>query len=188
MRYAKKNKGKIVEAYELGAGTEMEKRLIAEGVIQVDEDGTYRLFSKEAVNGTGQAAKAGDFFKVNKEDEKIFAYPNERKWFLENHRYLGDNEFEQVCKPLLIWMKDDPPCEEIRFLLRTERLRIDSGNKEKYYNAELWGTMLSAPDDAVILFYNVIRDKDGQIRDISYNFVDKEIFERDYTVCADQSG
>ncbi len=187
MRYAVKNKGKIVKAYELGAGTEMEKRLIAEGVIQLAEDGSYRLFSKEAVNGTGQKAKAGDFLTVDVEGEKIFAYPNERGWFFENHRHLGGDEYEQVCKPLPIWTKDDPLCKEICFLLGSKQLRIDERNNEKYYNAELWGSLLSAPDDAVIVFYNVERDKDGQIRDISFNFVDKEIFERDYTVCTDQS-
>ena len=188
MKYAVKNKGKIVKAYELGAGTEMEKRLIAEGVIRLEEDGTYRLFSKEAVNGVGQMAKTGYFFKVDIEDERFFAYPNGRRWFLENHRHLGGDEYEQVGKPLPIWTKDDPPCEEICFLIGSKRLSLDKENKEKYYNAELWGTMLSAPDDAVIIFYDVVRDGNGKIQEICFNFVDKEIFERDYTVCSDQRG
>ena len=181
MRYAMKNKGKIVKAYELGDGTEMEHRMIREGAIQRIDQYTYRLFSKEAVNGTGQEAKAGDYFKVNEEDGKFYAYPNERAWFLQNHRHRKGDEYEQKCFPLPVWAKGDPACEAINYLLDSGRLCIDEGNREKYYNAELWGTMLSAPEDAVIVFYS-IDQQNGQIQNIGFNFVDRKTFDRDYTV------
>ena len=41
MRYAVKNKGNLVRAYELGAGSEMEKLLIEEGSICMQADGSY---------------------------------------------------------------------------------------------------------------------------------------------------
>ena len=62
MRYAVKSKKKIVKAYRLGAGSQMEAQLIREGAIRRREDGSYELFSQEAVNGRGEAARTGDYF------------------------------------------------------------------------------------------------------------------------------
>ena len=46
MKYAMKNKGKMVHAYRLGDDTPMERLLLQEGVIQKQSDGSYQLFSR----------------------------------------------------------------------------------------------------------------------------------------------
>ena len=184
MRYAVKNKGNLVRAYELGAGTEMERLLIEEGSIRREADGSsYRLFSQEAVNGEGQLARAGDFFKVDTVNGRHYPYPNRRDWFLERHIPLGGDRYEQRVVPVSIWTKDDPPCDAVDALLASGRLRIDPDDSGRYFNAVLWGTPLSAAEDAVIVFHKLERDKNGTIRQLSFNFVERQIFERDYTVC-----
>ena len=56
MKYAVKNKKKVVLAYPLGSGHPMEAMLIEERAIR-----SYALFSQEAVHGQGQLAQAGDY-------------------------------------------------------------------------------------------------------------------------------
>lgn len=182
MRYAKKNNGKIVKAYELGANSEMEKILITEGTIRKAEDGSYTLFSQEAVNGQGEHAQSGDFFKVDEINGKHYPYPNNRIWFLKNHRHLNGDEYEQISIPVMIWERTDPMCEEIEYLLNSGRLIIDAEEKKHYYNAFIWGAMLSAADDAVVVLYSTARDEQGNISDVVFNFVDRKSFERDYDV------
>ncbi len=77
-----KKHGKAVRAYELGAGTEAEQRMIAEGKILVHPDGSYELFSQET-DQHGEHAKAGDFFKIDSSDQP---YPNARAYFMSNQR------------------------------------------------------------------------------------------------------
>ena len=183
MRYAVKNKGKFVRAYELGAGSEMEKLLIEEGAIREQADGSFRLFSQEAVNGEGQLADRGDFFKVDTVDGRHYPYPNRRDWFLENHTPLGEDLYEQRFSPMPIWTKDDPPCDVVDWLLASGRLRLNPQDSERYYNAVLWGSPLSAAEDAVIVFHKLKRDENGKPTNLSFNFVDRSIFEQDYTLC-----
>ena len=68
-----------VQAWELGAGSETEKRMIQARKIIPHPDGTYEVFSQECKNGKGQIANAGDYFKV---DATGSPYPNERAFFL----------------------------------------------------------------------------------------------------------
>ena len=183
MRYAIKNRGKLVCAYELGTGTEMEHLLIEEGAIRREPDGSYRLFSQEAVNGKGQTAQKGDFFKVDTVDGRHYPYPNKRAWFLERHIPIGGDSYEQLALPIPIWMKGDPPYDAVDVLLADGRLRIDADSKDSYYNAMLWGASLSAAEDAVIVFHRLERDENGSPVNISFNFVERSIFARDYTLC-----
>ena len=78
MRYAVKNKGKIVNAYCLGQSSGMEQELIRLGRIRLLPDGAYELMSQEAKNGTGQRADAGDYFKVDEVEGVYYPYPNSR--------------------------------------------------------------------------------------------------------------
>ncbi len=183
MRYAIKNKGKLVRAYELGTGTEMERLLIEEGAIRHEPDGSYRLFSQEAINGEGQTAQKGDFFKVDNVGGRHYPYPNKRDWFLERHIPLGGDCYEQRGFPVPIWTKDDPPCDAVDSLLRSGKLRIDPDDSGRYFNAVLWGAPLSAAEDAVIVFHRLERDENGSPVNISFNFVERSIFARDYTLC-----
>ena len=50
------------------------------------------------------------------------------------------------------------------------------------YRARLWGAELSAPRDAVLVFYRVERDEGGAIVDMRYNFVAREEFDKSYRI------
>lgn len=182
MKYAVKSKKKVVKAYPLGAGHPMEALLIEEGAIRRLPDGSYELFSQEAVNGRGQIARAGDYFKVDTIDGRHFPYPNDREYFLNNHIHLSGDAYEQVNKPLLIWQRDDEPMEEVRWLVDRGRLILKAQDPAHFFNAFLWGADLSAAADATLVFYNVHRDESGAITDISFNFVAKAEFEANYVI------
>lgn len=182
MKYAVKSKKKIVKAYPLGAGHPMEAALIEEGAIRRLPDGSYELFSQEAVNGHGQIAFPGDYFKVDTVDGRHFPYPNSREFFLSNHTCLQDDEYAQVNKPLLIWQAGDDPIEEVRWLVDTGRLTLRPQDPAHFFNAFLWNADLSAASDATLVLYSVDRDAQGVITDISFNFVAKAEFEDSYMV------
>lgn len=185
MRYAVKSKKKIVKAYRLGAGSQMEAQLIREGAIRRREDGSYELFSQEAVNGRGEAACTGDYFKVDTVDGRHYPYPNSREYFEENHIALGGDEYEQKSRPLAFWQASDPMCEEIRYLVDQGKLILKPEDPEHYFNAFLWGAWLSAARDAAVIFYSVDRDGTGGIADISFNFVAAKEFEESYEILPD---
>jgi len=178
MRKAIKNKGKIVSAYELGAGSAMECKLIKEGKIVLHADGKYELYSKEAVNGSGQIAQKGDYFKLSADG---FPYPNDRSYFIENHRHLEADTYEQKVFPQYAWSANDEMCPEIQFLIDNRGLVLDKTNPGKYFNAPLWGTDESAPIDAVLMFYDITYNTQNEICDATFNFVAIEDFTRDYS-------
>lgn len=183
MRYAVKSKKKIVKAYCLGAGSDMEATLIREGAIKKRQDGTYELFSQEAVNGTGEIAKAGDYFKVDIVDGRHYPYPNSKQFFEENHIHIAGDEYEQKEKPLAFWKAEDPMCEEIQYLIRNGRLTLKQEDPERYFNAFLWGADLSAAKDATVVFYNIDKNEEGEITDISFNFVAAKDSNENYRIC-----
>lgn len=170
---------KSVRAYCLGAETRTEQKLVTEGKIKRHKDGRYELFSQEAVNGVGEFAVAGDFFKV---DSSGFPYPNGREWFLAHHIHIGGDEYLQRPEPLKAWTVDEPMCEEIEFLLVHGRLAICREETEHYFRAFLWGAPLGAKEDAVVVFYRVDKDPDGNILDIEFNFLAREEFEKTYRI------
>lgn len=179
MRYAMKRQGKRVRAWELGAGSPMEREMLRQGKIRLTREG-YELYSREAVNGQGQMAASGDYFKV---DDGGYPYPNDREWFCANHRHLAGDEYEQLPRPLAIWDAEDGENELIHWLTDGGRLTIRRDDPERYFNAYLWGAELSAAKDATVVFYSVERDDSGKIADVSFNFVASEEFRRNYTLC-----
>lgn len=183
MRYAVKSKKKIVKAYCLGAGSTMEEMLIAEGAIKKREDGTYELFSQEAVNGSGEIADIGDYFKVDTVNGRHFPYPNSREFFEENHTFIAEDEYEQKNKPLAFWQASDPMCDEIRYLIQNGKLTLKPEDPAHYFNAFLWGANLSAAKDAAVVFYKIDKNESGEITDISFNFVAAEEFDASYEIC-----
>lgn len=176
MRWAKKKLVRL-QAWQLGTNTIMERKLIEEGRIIKRDDGQYELFSLEATRGTGEIARAGDYFKV---DATNCPYPNEKAKFERTHRRLEGDWYEQISVPVHIWTADEPVCEEINFLLSTGRLQIHSGDPQHYFSAKLWGTEETAPRDAVVVFYSVERDGSGTIHSIDFNFVVKDVFDETY--------
>ena len=175
-----KNKGKQVMAYRLGTDHPVIKALTEEGKIVEIGDGRYSVFSQEAVNGGigGQIAMAGDWIKI---DSKGFPYPNERKFFEENHRHIEGDVFEQIPQPLLAWDAGHEMCPEILFLVEKKGLIIDESSSDRRYSAELWGTTEVAAEDAVIVFYSISYDEAGKVIDAEFNFVAHEEFEKAYS-------
>lgn len=188
MRYAKKYKPNPVHAYELGAGTEMERLLREKAVICLEEDGSYRLFSKEAVNGVGELARPGDYFKVEQEGERYYAYPNCREWFLRHHTPLGGDLYQQHSEALPIWRREDPPCEAVEALLAEGVLQLHPEDTEHYFRASLHGAPLSAAEDAVLVFHELTRDGRGTIRDLQFDFIERKVFDQYYTLCETPDG
>lgn len=179
-----KKQGKTVKAYCLGTESPEIVRLIREGKIISLGSGFYELMSQEAVTGDsghGELAKAGDFVKL---DSAGFPYPNDRDFFIANHRHISGDNYEQIPKPLFAWTIEEPMCPEIEFLLRENRLQIQEEYQNKCFSAILWGTLESAAKDAVVVFYDVTKDSKGSICDISFNFVARDEFEKTYNVIA----
>ena len=173
-----------VRAWQLGAGTEMEKEMVAQGKIKRRNDGAYEVFSMEATGETGQIAKAGDYFKL---DDSGKPYPNDKAFFESNHESLGGEWYLQKARPLRIWRADLPMEEPIRFLLDQKTLVIDPDHPDRYFSAQIWGTLETAAQDAVIILWDVQRDGQGQIRHVEFSFVDRRIFGQTYRIL-DESG
>lgn len=175
-----KQTGKTVKAYCLGRGSSMEQQMIAEGKIRRYPDGSYELFSRESVNQSGQKAQIDDYFKV---DSSGYPYPNTKEFFEKNHvKQKEADTHMQMPAPLQAWTIAEPECEEITWLKQKGKLMVNDADKDKYFSAFLWGTLLSTPKDSVIVFYNVTRDEAGQITDIDFNFVARDEFERTYDI------
>ena len=177
MRKAVKKAGSEVCAYQLGKRSDMELQLMAEGKIREAEDGSYELFSQEAVNGQGELARAGDYFKV---DGQGYPYPNTREFFEERHKKIGENRYVQIPFPVDVWAKGEPEDEVIRYLLDNRLITINRSDRERYFNACLWGASLSAAIDAAVVIYDVERDAGGEIKSVDFNFVAREEFDRTY--------
>ena len=174
-----KNNGKRVFAYMLGSSHPVIDALIEDGRIIPHDDGTYEIMSLEAVNGSGQIARSGDYLKL---DFSGNPYPNDREFFQKNHWHIEGDEYEQIPKPLLAWSIDEPVSKEVAFLILHKDLVLDLTSHDKFFTAPLWGTIESSPRDSVLVFYSVTRDDDGSIVDADFNFVARDVFEKTYSV------
>ena len=175
-----KKPGGLVNAYRLGDSNETIDRLMEQGRIRRISEDAYEIFSQEAVNGKGETARGGDYIKI---DSGGFPYPNDREFFLANHRPAGGDQYEQIPRQMDAWTVSEPMCPEIDYLLRNGKLFIHADDPDRFYTARLWGTDLSAARDAVVVFYSVDRDGSGEIRNIIFNFVAKEEFDKTYDIC-----
>lgn len=177
-----KNKGETVCAYQLGSGHAVLKKLMAQGKIKNLGFGRYEVFSQEALNGRsghGQLAEKGDWIKI---DAEGCPYPNKKEYFEENHRYVEADIYEQMPKTLYAWTADCGMCDEIAFLIAKKGLKIEKDSYERFYAAYLWGTLEIANRDAVVIFYNIIYAKNGDVIDAEFNFVEKSEFDRTYRI------
>ena len=170
-------KGTIQKACRLGEESPLLEQLLREGKIIQTTPGEYQVFSIETDGKHGQIAHDGDFVKV---DAKGNAYPNSADFFLEKHMQIGENTYMQKPQRLSAWDADEPMCDEIAFLMQQKGLVIDRSSQERYFSAPLWGTMLYAARDAVILFYSITRDENGLITDADFNFAERGVFTQTY--------
>lgn len=178
MHTAVKIQGKQVFAWTLGKNSEKEKQLIADGKIVMCADGSYELFSQEALSGHGEKARAGDWFKV---DSKGFPYPLNASFFEKNHRHIEGDRFEQIPRPVNVWFCGDEIDDLIRFIMERKSMEINPDNPDAYFSAPLWGTILTAKKDAAVVIYSIKREE-NTITDIDFNFVEREEFEKTYRI------
>lgn len=176
-----KNKGKTVEAYQLGSDNPVIKALMDDGKIYDIGNGRYEIHSQEAVNGDsgGEKAMDGDWVKI---DSKGCPYPNKKEYFETNHRRIEGDTFEQLPKLLSAWDAKLEICPEITFLVEKKGLIIDETSSERRYIAELWETTEVAAEDAMLVFYSVSYGMAGNITDCDWNFVERSEFDRTYSV------
>ncbi len=179
MRVIKKE-GKHVRAWRLGSDSPVLSGLLEAGLIRKRAGGVYEVFSREAVNGSGQLAREGDYIKLDSEGHP---YPNSAEFFLANHRQLCGDEYEQLPKPLEAWELTEKETDVIRFLREHKGLEIRPEEEARCFTAPLWGTLESAARDAVLVFYSVERDADGAVTDVDFNFVARSEFEKSYRCC-----
>ncbi len=177
MMKVRKQEGKTVRAYRLGEPSEQMDAWMTQGLIRSDGDGRWRIRSREAEEG--EAAADGDYVKM---DSSGVPYPNTAEFFEQNHRHVGGDEYVQIPKTLDAWCIEEGMCPEIRFLMEHRGLVIDEADEQAYFRAPLWGDMLTAAKDAVIVFYSLSRDDAGAPVDADFNFVARDEFERIYEV------
>ena len=181
MMRVKKRQDILIRACRLGDGSPLERELLESGGLRISPNG-YEVFSQEAQNGAGEVAQPGDYVKI---DSAGVPYPNDRAFFEAGHIHVEGEFYRQITKPLNAWQAGDEPCEVIDFLRGTGRLVINENDPGRYFSAFLWGAPLSAARDAVVVFYTVKRDPDGNIQDVNFNFVERKEFERTYEVLGD---
>lgn len=183
----KKKTGKPVHAYPLGKPHPALDRLILEGKLICHENGIYEIFSQEARSGKGQVARDGDYVKI---DSAGYPYPNEKAHFKANHLPIEgtDHTYEQLSQTLHAWLSTEPMCPEVCFLIEHKNLKLDPDKPEAFFTAPLWGTVETADKNAALVFYSIIRSREGDIVDADFNFVCREEFDKTYDIiCSDAS-
>ncbi len=166
----------------LGEGSELEQTLMIRGVLLAKADGSYEVRTRESGENAGEAAKAGDFVKL---DSGGFPYPVSRDTFLRNHRLTAEG-YVQIPRVLQAWTLEEAPSPALNWLLAQDRLQLDPQDPAHTFQAELWGTRLTAPRDAVLVFYKILTGDDGEIRDVDFNFVVREVFSESYEILSDE--
>ena len=179
MHWVMKTATKQVYAWRLGEHSAIEEQLLHSGKLVHRPDGTYEVFSYEATGAVGEVAQPGDYFKV---DNTGCPYPINRESFERTHRQIGDDLFEQLAEPLQAWTSEEPISEEIDYLMKEKGLELHPETPDQFFRAPLWGTLLTAAKDAVLVFYHTNRDKSGKINDADYNFVARTEFNMTYRV------
>lgn len=178
----KKKHGKIVKAYRLGDRHPILEGLMNQKKIVAAEDGSFEVFSQEAVqsgSGHGQKAENGDWIRL---DSKGFPYPCKHDWFQENMLPAGGDDYEQIPKALSAWTADQEMCPEVEFLIREKGLKLNEGDFNKFFSAILWGNPEAADRNAVLVFYSISYADDGRVTDADFNFVTREEFDLNYNI------
>lgn len=176
MRKAIKS-GIPMEAYPLDSTAPKMQQLLKEGKIRKVNHQQYAVYSQEAINGEGEIAQAHDYVKI---DNSGYPYPNKKEWFESRHTRVGENLYLQNPIEVLVWQAWDPVSEEIDYLIQSGKLILNKEDESHYYNSFLFGANLSAPITAYLVIFSVERAEDGNIRNIDFNFVAADYFEKYY--------
>lgn len=170
-----RKKERIVQAYCLGETHPKLDELIGKGYIRQIDEAHWRVFSREASDG--EIACSGDYIKV---DSAGRPYPNDRMYFRMNHRHLGGDDYRQISRPLYVWDREEDMCKEVLFAIEHKGLVIDENSENACFRAPLWGDLQTAAEDAVIIFDEVKKALDQTIEDVSFHFVARDEFDRNY--------
>lgn len=165
------------EAYRLDSTAPRMLQLIEEGKIKRLSHQQYAVYSQEAINGAGEIVEAHDYVKI---DNLGYPYPNKKEWFESRHTRVGENLYLQIPTEVLVWQTSDPVSEEIDYLIQSGKLKLNKEDESHYYNSFLFGANLSAPKTAYLVIFSVERGDDGKIKNIDYNFVAADYFEKNY--------
>ena len=176
--YVQKKNTKI-QAWRLGDGSSKEKELMAKKAILLREDGTYELFSREAMGKTGEIARAGDYFKV---DSSGLPYPNEGLTFEKTHRHIDGDWYLQKNPVLFAWTTGQPVNDAVQYLFDQKLVVLHEDDPSRYCSAILWGTEEWAAKDDIIVFYQIQRDDQENILQIDFNFVERSEFQKTYEI------
>lgn len=163
-----------IRAFELGNGDALEEELIKQGLL-IKHDGFYEVHSLEALK-KGEKAYPGDYVKI---DQSGSPYPNARQRFIDYHIQIEGHIYSQKPLELYSWTYDQKKDDVIEYLLEKEKLKINIDSFDNYYQADIWGTTLSAKKTDIILIYDVIRDG-SQIVKVDFNLIDRDEFEKTY--------
>lgn len=172
-----RNKAAVWYAFRVEENDPIKNELIRKGWIKENEDGRLEVFSREASEGSGELASPGDYIKI---DSSGRPYPNKREYFETKHRHIGGNYYKKLPVEYEAWAAGDEIGPEMQFLIEKKGLILDADCQEKYFRAPIWGSVLCAAKDAVLVFYKIERDEDGKIRDIDFNFVARDEFDKTY--------
>ena len=80
------------------------------------------------------------------------------------------------------WTMDQPMCPEVEFLQQKKGLILSRDDFAHAFSAPLWGTIESAPGDAVLVFYSITYSEDHTVTDADYNFVVRQEFDKSYQI------
>ena len=150
MKRVMKKEGKIVQAYCLGERSAKIDELLKGGKIRRVDKTHWRVFSRESRDG--EEALSGDYIKI---DSSGLPYPNNREYFLNNHRHINGDNYEQIPQMLNAWSRKDGMCPEIRFLQRNKGLVMNEDSEEAYFQAPLWGDILSVGRETCSIIWTV---------------------------------
>ena len=167
-----------VTACCLGEGSPLEKTLIEKKWLNIRPDGRWEVHTRESAADRGEMAETGDFVKV---DVGGYPYPVKASVFHREHR-RDEEGYRQIPRPLEAWAVGEPKTPTLEWLLSMGRLRIEQSDPTHFFRAQMWGTQISAPADAVLVIYHTDRNSAGEILDVDFNFVDHEVFSLSYDI------
>ena len=165
-----------VQACCLGQGDGLERELCEKGLLRKLADGNWEVLTREA-QMQGERAEDGDYVKL---DADGMPYPVKQAYFTANHVRQADGRYLQKGRPLRMWCREEEPCAELQFLLDQGLLEHTPHRPEAAYRAFLFGTWQTAAADAVIVFDAVRYNADGELDQVEFHFVARDVFERTY--------
>ena len=145
-----------------------------------------RLVSRNGGNQVTQQPVSSSYTQKVNTFFNDYYYRNGASWvsskrpMMSAYSCSGCCAYVQIPQKLYAWCAEDDMCSEIQFLIDHKGLRLNDNNEKAYYSAPLWGNILSAAKDAMIVFYDLQYDSNHSVVDADFNFVARDEFNRTY--------